>query len=183
VLSPIGNRSVQATKALTFTVTASDKDGEPLTYSASPLPSGARFTPSTRTFEWTPTAEQVGSHKITFKVSDGYRADTEAITIAVKPASAEQASEITLDVTVGPHRIWASGTVEPAAPGHLVTVKLFRRDGGAYKRVGAETVGLENDSTYRAKIRRPQPGRCLVQARFHGDNGNAPATAERQIRC
>ena len=72
VLASIGNKSVNEGQALTFTVSATDPDGDSLTYSASSLPSGATFTPATRTFAWTPASGQAGSYpNVHFQVSDG----------------------------------------------------------------------------------------------------------------
>jgi Tol biopolymer transport system component len=50
-------------------LSATDPDGEPLTYSASYLPSGATFSPSTRVFNW--VYPQPGSYFIVFRVEDG----------------------------------------------------------------------------------------------------------------
>jgi hypothetical protein len=89
VLAPIGDRTVVQDQTLSFTISASDADGDPLTYSASGLPAGAAFDPATRTFTWTPDASQVGSHpRVRFSVSDGHASPTEAtIAITVEPAS------------------------------------------------------------------------------------------------
>ena len=46
---------------LTFTILATDADGDPLTYSAANLPAGATFDAATRTFSWTPTVAQAGT--------------------------------------------------------------------------------------------------------------------------
>ncbi|MBI4528657.1 MAG: tandem-95 repeat protein [Deltaproteobacteria bacterium] len=84
VLSPIGNKSVNEGQLLTFTISGSDVDGNSLTYSASNLPSGASFNPSTRTFSWTPTYAQAGSYpNVRFSVSDGTVFASEEITIDV----------------------------------------------------------------------------------------------------
>lgn len=84
VLAPVGNKSVQVGKKLQFTITATDPDGNTLTYSASSLPSGANFNPSTKTFDWTPTSAQVGvNSNIGFSVSDGINTDSENIAITV----------------------------------------------------------------------------------------------------
>ena len=58
VLDPIGDRSVDEGATLGFVVSATDADGQTLTYGASNLPSGATFDPETRTFAWTPGYDQ-----------------------------------------------------------------------------------------------------------------------------
>jgi len=84
VLNPIGDKSVTAGSALTFTISASDPDGDKLTYTASGLPSGASFDPSMQIFLWQPAANQTGIYsEIRFIVSDGTLTDSETITISV----------------------------------------------------------------------------------------------------
>lgn len=183
VLARIGTKTTQANQALTFTVSATDADRDPLTFSASPLPTGAAFTPSTRTFEWTPSQEQVGDHRVTFKVSDGFRSDSETVTIRVASDPFVGRSEMTLDVTSDSRRLYATGTVTPPHPGTGVTVKLFRRESGGYRRIAVVGTTLDATSTYRASFRRPKPGKCIVNARFHGAGDHPPAHAERQVRC
>lgn len=80
-LSQIGDRSIDENRSLTFAVSASDPDGDAVTYSADDLPSGADFTGGT--FSWTPSSSQVGSHDITFVASDGTIQDSEVVTIFV----------------------------------------------------------------------------------------------------
>ncbi len=83
VLAAIGNKSVAENAALSFTVSATDPDGNSLAYSASGLPSGASFNTSTRTFSWTPNASQAGSYTVNFSGTDGSLTDSEAVTITV----------------------------------------------------------------------------------------------------
>jgi hypothetical protein len=84
VLNAIGNKAVSEGASLAFTISASDADGDTLTYSASNLPQGATFSPATRTFSWTPGYSQAGVYaKVHFEVSDGSLADTEDITMTV----------------------------------------------------------------------------------------------------
>jgi hypothetical protein len=84
VLNNIGNKTVNEGKLLTFTISASDPNGDTLTYSASGLPSGATFNPATKTFTWTPSYRQAGSYTgVHFTVSDGNANDTEDIIITV----------------------------------------------------------------------------------------------------
>jgi len=84
VLDSIGNKTVVVGNSLVFVVTATDADGDPLTYSVSNLPAGATFNTSNGTFSWTPTISQVGSYPgIIFSVSDGALTDSESVTITV----------------------------------------------------------------------------------------------------
>ncbi len=80
-LVAIGNKSVNENSALTFTVSATDADGNTITYSAQDLPSGATF--ASQSFSWTPTYEQAGDYNVTFIASDGQAQDSETITITV----------------------------------------------------------------------------------------------------
>jgi hypothetical protein len=86
VLNPIGSKTVSVGNLLQFTVTASDPDlpAQTLFYSASNLPPGATFNPTTHVFSWTPTSGQAGVYpSVHFEVSDGYLTDSEDITITV----------------------------------------------------------------------------------------------------
>lgn len=83
VLNSIGNKTVNEGELLSFTVSATDVDGDTLTYTAENLPTGASFDPSARTFTWTPDYTQSGSYQPVFKVSDGQAEDSEIITMTV----------------------------------------------------------------------------------------------------
>ncbi|MHB8092903.1 MAG: Lcl domain-containing protein [Syntrophales bacterium] len=83
-LTSIGNKTVDESSTLTFSVSATDSDGGTLAYSATPLPSGATFNARSRTFTWTPTYSQSEVYAVTFTVSDGYGGtDSETIIITV----------------------------------------------------------------------------------------------------
>ena len=86
VLNPIGSKSVDEGKQLTITITASDPDGDDLSYSASNLPSGADFNVDTQTFDWIPSHDSAGSYILIFKVTDDGTlslSDEESVTINV----------------------------------------------------------------------------------------------------
>jgi hypothetical protein len=81
VLEAIGDKSVAENSSLSFSVNASDADGDAITYSAEDLPSGASF--DGQSFSWTPSYEQAGTYQVTFVASDNQVQDSETITITV----------------------------------------------------------------------------------------------------
>lgn len=88
VLAAIGDKTVDESSTLTFTVQAADPDRDPLTFTATGLPPGAQFDARTRTFLWTPGYSQSGVYAVTFQVTDGYGGeDRQTITITVKDRS------------------------------------------------------------------------------------------------
>ena len=84
VLGSIGDRTVAEGSSLSFTLSATDADGDTLTYSASGLPAGASFEPATGVFSWTPGYDQSGTYSpVTFSVTDGTDTDSGTITVTV----------------------------------------------------------------------------------------------------
>ncbi len=87
VLETIGSQSVNENFSLSFSVSATDPDGDSVSYSATGLPSGASFVAGV--FTWTPGYDQAGSYPVTFTASDGVLTDSEEITISVTNVSDE----------------------------------------------------------------------------------------------
>jgi len=84
VLAAIGAKSVNENQPLTFVISATDADEDPIIYSASGLPSGAAFDSETKTFTWMPSYSQAGSWYVTFMAGDGTGLqDTETVTMTV----------------------------------------------------------------------------------------------------
>ncbi len=105
-LSQVGNRSVDENHALTFSVTASDPDGDAISYSATGLPSGASFGGGS--FSWTPSSSQVGSHNVTFVASDGNSQASETVTIFVVGASPDGTAPVVARCSPEPDAIQVS---------------------------------------------------------------------------
>jgi parallel beta-helix repeat protein len=83
-LEAIGDKIVDEGQTLTFALSATDADGDVLTFSASNLPDGALFDSANRTFQWTPNLTQSGTYSnVHFEVTDGFLTDTEDVTIMV----------------------------------------------------------------------------------------------------
>jgi len=77
-------------------LSATDMDGDLLTYSATTLPIGASFDPATRIFHWTPGYEQSGTYQgVQFSVSDGILTDYENIILTVNNVNRPPAFTLT----------------------------------------------------------------------------------------
>ena len=74
VLADVDAKSIDPGNLLSFALSATDPDGDNLTYSAGTLPSGATLVGPT--FTWTPASGQGGSYPVTFTVSDGILTDS-----------------------------------------------------------------------------------------------------------
>ena len=71
VMTSIGAKTTDIGRLLKFIVNASDSDGNPLTYSATDLPTNVTFDAGTRLFSWTPDYSQTGVYNVSFSVTDG----------------------------------------------------------------------------------------------------------------
>ncbi|MEE4253419.1 MAG: putative Ig domain-containing protein [Desulfuromusa sp.] len=83
VLTPVGATSITEGDIYNLIIEAVDPDNDALTYTASGLPEGSVFTPSTRSFSWIPGNDQSGSYQVTFNVSDGFLSDSETVPFTV----------------------------------------------------------------------------------------------------
>ncbi|MBM3250043.1 MAG: tandem-95 repeat protein, partial [Candidatus Omnitrophica bacterium] len=105
VLSSIGDKTATAGVLLQFTVTATDQDNDPISYSVSSLPNGASFNSSTRVFSWTPGISQTGTYQVTFTVSDSLLSDSETIAITVIPPTIPDAPANLSALFIGTNQI------------------------------------------------------------------------------
>ena len=105
VLNPIGAKTVEEDQLLEFTITASDPDGDALTYSAGNVPAGASFSADTQTFSWTPDFGAAGNYSVTFTVTDSgtpAQSDSEIVIIDVLNESQAPAAPANLRVDIEP---------------------------------------------------------------------------------
>jgi hypothetical protein len=91
-------------------------------------------------------------------------------------------------------KIKANGTVIPSSPGTEMTVTLYKKVNGKFKKIGSShpalsaAVDLDNDGTLEASrfstsFKRPNGGTCKVKARFPGDTDTFPSTAQKTFQC
>jgi ABC-type cobalt transport system substrate-binding protein len=74
VFTSTSDRTVTENSFLTFTLSATDPDGDPVSYgSGTPLPRGASINSGTGVFTWTPDYDQAGKYSINISASDGVK--------------------------------------------------------------------------------------------------------------
>lgn len=104
-IAPVADQVVAENALLSVTGSASDADNDPLSWSATNLPSGAAFAPALATLTWTPAFDQAGSYAgVTFMVNDG-RGGTASTAFAITVTNVNRAPSVAAipnqDVTVG----------------------------------------------------------------------------------
>ncbi len=105
-VNPIPDQIVDELTTLTFNVTASDPDGQQLTFSLQNAPYGANIDSITGLFTWTPTEEQgSGVYNINVVVSDGIVISSGTVMIIVN------------DVGGGGHGGGRQSTLDSSTPG------------------------------------------------------------------
>ncbi|HLO96627.1 MAG TPA: hypothetical protein VK195_20135, partial [Burkholderiaceae bacterium] len=92
----IADRTVQEGQQVSFLVEASGKNGKPVTLSASPLPTGAKWLPQAAdpaapalarsVFDWTPARGSKGDYLINYTANDGLMSTSRSAKITVTAA-------------------------------------------------------------------------------------------------
>jgi Putative Ig domain/Lamin Tail Domain len=186
VLDAIGNKATTEGEPLQFSVSGADSDADDtLTYSAFGLPSGAAFSPATRTFSWTPGFEQAGSYpNVHFAVSDGRgEVDSEDVTINVAlPSNHFTAGEPKLNDDKGT----ATLSVTVSGPGTLtLTGKglVAQSQTSAAKAASADAeVKLVVKAKGKAKEKLATKGKLKVRAKItFTPTGGAPASQTKTL--
>ena len=85
-LNPIGAQVVTVGDILRLTLSGNDADGDPVTYSVTPLPlpTHATLNGATGEFKFAPTLSQVSSFALEFSASDGRDSTTQTAVVTVQ---------------------------------------------------------------------------------------------------
>jgi hypothetical protein len=118
VLAPIGSKSIDEGQTLSFALTATEADGDALSFSVAGAPAGAVL--SGATFTWIPTFEQAGSYSLVFAVSDG-RGGTDSETVQI------QVKDVAVTGVVASPAVWDCGD---AAIGSTVERQFYLKSTG-----------------------------------------------------
>lgn len=70
LLDPIGAQEVLVGEALSFTLSATDPDGDQVFFAGSNLPIDSYLNPKTGQFRWAPALNQIGTYQFVFTASD-----------------------------------------------------------------------------------------------------------------
>ena len=148
VLQEIGDKSVNENSVLIFGVTATDADGDTITYSIQNKPSGATFV--NQTFTWTPGYNQAETYTVTFIASDGQAQDSETITITVNNVNRAPELNAIGDQSVNENSTLSFSVSASDADGDTISYSLNTLPGGAV--FGSETFtwtpGYDQAETY-----------------------------------
>jgi len=100
VFGSIDSQQVSELQLLTFIVSATDPDGNKITYSAANLPTGATLDPGTGSFYWTPAYDQGGNYTVTFLATDdGTPPRTATLDVNITVGNVNRPPEITFPLT------------------------------------------------------------------------------------
>ena len=91
VLDAIGSKVIDENSLLSFTISATDPDGDTVVYSGTNLPSGASFT-NVGAFSWTPDIGTSGTYDIKFTAESKGLTDSETITVTVVALTIDKSS-------------------------------------------------------------------------------------------
>jgi hypothetical protein len=111
---------------VSFVVNATDPNtGDVLVYSASGLPTGATFNPSTRTFLWIPAVNTAGGYTVKFFVTDGLLKDSTNAVITITKTNLKPAFTKGLrDTTINENQALALSVAATDPNGDAVTYSL-----------------------------------------------------------
>ncbi|MEO1335692.1 MAG: S8 family serine peptidase, partial [Myxococcota bacterium] len=165
VLDPIGPQSVVEEDTLTFTVSASDGDGDTIVLSASSVPPNASFDPATGLFTFTPSATQAGVYDVVFRANDGQGGiDVETVTITVLDSGQSYATlPYTADFESGAlDEFWSTET--SASVGRIQVTGANGPRGSSHLTMDVTTNG--NYNTNEARLHLDLSGQTQVDLAF-----------------
>jgi uncharacterized membrane protein len=97
IIDTVISQTVKERSSLTFTVKATDSDGDRITYSVTNLPIGAYFDSTSGVFSWVPDEGQAGTYGLTFTASDGKLTNSMKVSVTVLKADSSVPPSIIQD--------------------------------------------------------------------------------------
>jgi hypothetical protein len=171
-LTPLAPQSGRENAVMQFTLTATDIDQDPLSYSALLLPAGATFDSATRTLRWTPSFAQAGTYAVTFAAKDP-SGGVDDVTVNLTVANVNRAPKLSV-------------TDHTAVLGRTLQFGLVASDDDAatdpgttlsYKAVGLPAGASVNSGTGSSRGTRVRRRRAITRC------SSPSPTARRRRRC
>jgi len=131
VWTPVNAQSVDEGKTLSFSVSASDADGQALTYTAYNVPNNGSFNPDTRLFSFSPNFDQAGEYTVTFQVTDGEAWVDMPVAITVNPVNRAPEWDPTADQEIAEGSLLSVGVNVNDPDGDQLEVTLVTYPAGA----------------------------------------------------
>lgn len=167
VISGTPASSVNAGSAYSFRPTASDPDGDTLTYAVANRPSWATFNTSTGQLSGTPSASQVGTYgNITISVSDG-RATASLAAFSIN----------VVDVSNGGATLSWTAPTQNTDGSALTNLAGYRIAYGTSASALAQTVQVSNPSVTTYSISNLSPGTYYFSVRAYTSNGTESSSS------
>jgi hypothetical protein len=159
VLAAIGNKSGPFGDTITFTASATDEDGDAITYSLVGSPVGS-LDPTSGAYTWTPGPTAIGAHSFVVIASDGHVADAESITITATTRTATiTACDVQSAVLNSPVKLSGllsdSGGLTSLLANAKLTVKLTPIAGGTT--ITLPDIGVDAGGKFSATFATPTP--------------------------
>jgi hypothetical protein len=168
VISGTPARSINSGSAYSFRPSASDPDGNALSYSIANRPSWATFNTSTGQLSGTPTAAQAGSYgNITISVSDG-RATASLAAFAISVVGVDSTDGATLSWT--PPSTNSDGST-------LTNLAGYRIAYGTSANALTQTVQIANPSVTTYTVANLSPGTYYFAVRAYTGRGTESANS------
>ncbi len=154
VLNNPGNQSGYTGTAVTIPLSATDADGDTLTYSAGGLPAGVTIATTTGLITGTPTT--AGNYQVSVTASDGRASVSQLFTwtLTVRDTTAPvRPSTFTAAVTNGrPALTWSAATDNIAVTGYILYRSTNGTQGSEVARVSAAT-RTWTDTSFQEKVK------------------------------
>ena len=102
---------------------------------------------------------------------------------SIGPLGTKEPTKLHLRYDKDQSHILAEGHLEPALPGEVVEVILFRKRSGSFKKIAMKDRQLDEEGRYEARFDRPARGMCKINASFAGNDDYKPDSATSTFNC
>ncbi len=181
-LDPIGNRSVAENQLLSIQLSASDLDGDGLTYWASPMPPGAGLNSATGAFLWTPGFDQAGTYTATFTATDNaFPEESDSETVQIEVLNTNRPPSID-PVSISPATAYTTATLTATPSGWSDPDGDLPAYRYQWKKDGANIAGATSSTLTGGNFEKGDVIRCEVTPWDGSDTGSPKVSSPVTIR-